>query len=176
MEPLYSYKTNSISLKSFDDVQVDKIYELTVLDDGLRMNHHELSNCVSLGWGTRVNNYLDTDVGLGRFGFGLKGSSISQCRVLDVYSWQGGIDNCRRMTMNINKIFEENLEELPEAVEAELPVLYRLRFKYLIKESGTLVVWEDLRKVNPKKTKTLARRINGDLVEYIVIFLMTTID
>jgi hypothetical protein len=80
------------------------------------------------------------------------------------------------MTMNINKIFEENLEELPEAVEAELPVLYRLRFKYLIKESGTLVVWEDLRKVNPKKTKTLARRINGDLVEYIVIFLMTTID
>lgn len=150
---------------------IDKINEIAVLDDGEGMDHETLSNCVSLGWGTRVENYLKSDEGLGRFGFGLKGSSISQCRILDVYSWQNGIENCKRMTMNINEIFDGNLEELPEAVEDELPILYRLNFKEFIKDSGTLVRWRDLRKVNPKKTPTLAKHINDDFCRIYRHFL-----
>jgi hypothetical protein len=150
---------------------MNNIYELAVLDDGEGMNHKTLSNSVSLGWGTRLDSYLDKDAGLGKFGFGLKGSSISQCRIIDVYSWQNGIENCRRMTMNINDIFESNLEVLPEAVEDELPIVYRMLFKDIIKENGTLVRWRDLQKTSPKKTKTLAEHINTDFCRIYRHFL-----
>ena len=44
----------------------------------------KISKCLSFGWGTRLNN----GTGLGKFGFGLKGASISQARRIEIYSWQ----------------------------------------------------------------------------------------
>src|SRR6056297_3019433 len=65
---------------------VYRVQKIAVLDDGLGMTPDELGRCLSLGWGTR----LDTREGLGRFGFGLKGSSLSQAELVEVYSWQNG--------------------------------------------------------------------------------------
>ena len=51
----------------------NNVFKLAVLDDGHGMDLDTLSKCLSLGWGSR----LDATEGLGKFGFGLKGSSIS---------------------------------------------------------------------------------------------------
>ena len=61
----------------------NNVYKIAVLDDGIGMDVDDLGNCLSLGWGTR----LDTRDGLGRFGFGLKGASLSQSGRVSVYSW-----------------------------------------------------------------------------------------
>ena len=56
--------------------RIEQITTIGVLDDGNGMELECLESCLSMGWGTR----LDTREGLGRFGFGLKGSSISHYR------------------------------------------------------------------------------------------------
>ena len=61
----------------------NQVQKIAVLDNGDGMTTDILENCLSLGWGTRLN----TREGLGRFGFGLKGASISQARRVEVYSW-----------------------------------------------------------------------------------------
>jgi hypothetical protein len=145
----------------------NNIAELAVLDDGTGMNISDLGNCLSLGWGTR----LDSREGLGRFGFGLKGSSISQCRLIEVYSWQDGLENCHKSVMDINKIYEYELEELPDAEPARLPKHYMKYFKGLIGDSGTLVRWQNLVHVDVKKTDALVRRLNNDLCRIYRHFL-----
>lgn len=145
----------------------NNIFELAVLDDGDGMSISSLTNCLSLGWGTR----LDTREGLGRFGFGLKGASISQCRKITVYSWQGGIENCHSIEMDINRIIEEDLEELPEPKPSRLPSQYKNIFAKIIGESGTLVRWEELGHVDVKKTAALIRRLDRELCRIYRHFL-----
>ena len=137
----------------------NNIHELAVLDDGHGMNLEELGRCLSLGWGT----HLDKHEGLGKFGFGLKGSSISQCRMIEVYSWQNGHENCHLITMDINKIIEEDLEELPDPQPSSLPQIYKTLFRDNFGNSGTLVRWQDLATVDVKKTDALVRRLNSEL-------------
>jgi len=137
----------------------NNIKELAVLDDGIGMDTEAIGHCLSLGWGSKI----DSREGLGRFGFGLKGSSISQCRQINVYSWQGGINNCQSITMDIDKIVEDDLDELPDPETAKLPELYTNLFANEIGESGTLVVWEKLENVDVKKTDALVRRLNKEM-------------
>ena len=105
----------------------NNIFELAVLDDGVGMNLSELANCLSLGWGTRI----DSREGLGRFGFGLKGSSISQCRMIEVFSWQGGLENCHSIFMDINRIIIDDLDELPDPTPSDLPRQYRWKHRHV---------------------------------------------
>jgi hypothetical protein len=145
----------------------NNIFELAVLDDGVGMNLSELANCLSLGWGTRI----DSREGLGRFGFGLKGSSISQCRMIEVFSWQGGLENCHSIFMDINRIIIDDLDELPDPTPSDLPRQYRELFAENIGESGTLVRWSDLENVDVKKTDALVRRLNRDMCRIYRHFL-----
>jgi hypothetical protein len=145
----------------------NNIHELAVLDNGGGMNYSDLSNCLSLGWGTR----LEKREGLGRFGFGLKGSSISQCRRISVYSWQDGTDNCNVVEMDIDKIIKDDLEELPDPKRSKLPRQYKAIVSEIGGDSGTLVCWQNLKNVDVKKTDALTRRLNKDLCRLYRHFL-----
>jgi hypothetical protein len=143
----------------------NNVYKLAVLDNGIGMDVDILENCLSLGWGTR----LDTRDGLGRFGFGLKGSSLSQSEKVSVYSWKtpGKVYMTR---LDINQVKEDQSQDLDEVVEAEIPNEISQHFGDSILDSGTLIVWEDL-DLSLKRSDTLVRQLNKELCRIYRHFL-----
>ena len=61
-----------------------QIYRAAVADNGTGMDAATLRAALQFGNGA----YLNDRSGIGRFGMGLPNSSISQCRRVDVWTWQ----------------------------------------------------------------------------------------
>ena len=144
---------------------LNQIRKIAVLDNGKGMDDVVLSQCLSMGWGTR----LEKREGLGRFGFGLKGSSISQARRVEVYSWQSGI--IHMAYLDLDEIKEENLQVLREVEECKLPSEIIDNFSDRIGESGTIVLWDKLDQIDLRRADTLLKRINKDLCRIYRHFL-----
>jgi len=153
-----------------------QVTQIAVLDNGDGMNEDVLGDCLSLGWGTRLNQ---KDLTLGKFGFGLKGSSISQGRIVEVYSWQNiewekDLSNKVNMSnLNIDKVKENKQTELDPVKKVSLPSFIK-KFGYKIKEqpSGTLVVWSNLDKLKFKRVKALKTLLNKELCRIYRHFLV----
>ncbi|MBC6403742.1 MAG: ATP-binding protein [Hyphomonadaceae bacterium] len=145
-----------------------RVKQIAVLDNGDGMAPDDLANCLSLGWGTR----LDTRQGLGRFGFGLKGASISQARKIEVYSWQS--DKCYRTYLDLDEVRDNKQQLLHPAEVCKTPRLYseREEFRELINnKSGTLVVWSKLDGIDFTRPNTLLNRMNKELCRLYRHFL-----
>ncbi len=154
-----------------DDIVVstrtsNQVQQIAVLDDGEGMITDVLENCLSLGWGTR----LDTRSGLGRFGFGLKGASISQARKVEVYSWINP-DSVYMAYLDLDEIHQGKMQKLSGIIKAELPGKIKTSFGDKISDSGTLVVWDNLDQMDLKRPKTLLARINKELCRIYRHFL-----
>ena len=111
-------KINIVTLSAREPVSKRTVYrvqKIGVLDNGKGMTPEELGNCLSLGWGTR----LDTREGLGRFGFGLKGSSLSQAEVVEVYSWRNG--TVYKTYLDLQEIKNNGQQYLNRGSSRELP-------------------------------------------------------
>jgi hypothetical protein len=139
-----------------------QIEELAVLDDGHGMPPETLAHCLSLGWGT----HLDKHEKLGKFGFGLKGSSIAQARRVDVYSWiEPG--EVYRAFLDLDDVEEHDQSELPPVERVPLPKLIsqhlETRSSLQSSNSGTVVVWTKIDKIDVKRTPTLLKRLDKDL-------------
>ena len=67
-----------------------QIKEIAVVDDGVGMDRETLRRALRVGDGTRLDR---KQRGIGRFGVGLPLASISQCRRVDIWTWQNGPDN-----------------------------------------------------------------------------------
>lgn len=144
----------------------NQVQKIAVLDNGGGMPKEVLENCLSLGWGTR----LDTREGLGRFGFGLKGASISQARRVEVYSWVK-TGKVYRAYLDLDEIHSSALQELTPIEEEKLPKEIIASFGKQISETGTLVVWDDLDQMDLKRVETLIDRINKELCRIYRHFL-----
>lgn len=144
----------------------NQVQRIAVLDNGIGMPEHVLENCLSLGWGTR----LDTRDGLGRFGFGLKGSSISQARRVEVYSWTNPSE-VYMAYMDLDEIHDNQSQELKEIVKTKIPKEISQSFKDKIGNSGTLVMWDRLDKIDIVRSTTLVKRINKELCRIYRHFL-----
>lgn len=144
----------------------NQVQKIGVLDNGIGMPPDILSNCLSLGWGTR----LKTREGLGRYGFGLKGASISQARRVEVYSWVDR-DEVYRAYLDLDEIHAEKNQELADIEKIQLPKEITAAFKKEIGESGTLVLWDDLDQMDLKRAETLLHRINKELCRIYRHFL-----
>ena len=107
--------------------------------------------------------------GLGRFGFGLKGSSISQARRVEVYSWQSGI--VQMAYLDLDEVKEESLQELREVEQSQLPSEIIDNFSDKFGDSGTLVLWDKLDQIDLRRADTLLKRINKDLCRIYRHFL-----
>ena len=134
----------------------ERIQKIAVFDDGVGMDHTILSKCLSFGWGTR----LEGATGLGKFGFGLKGASISQARRIEIYSWQNN-QKPNFIYLDIDKIIEENSQTLPETVEKDLPADIKHFTPENLPQSGTLIIWSKLDRLNPKRADTLIDHLNN---------------
>lgn len=166
-----SAKNIHILIESHDEIvnkkKSNQIKKIMVLDDGQGMSKDILDSCLSLGWGTR----LDGREGLGRFGFGLKGSSLSQSRRVEVYSWQKSADDVRSVYMDLDEIKETQIQEFPESKIADLPSDIHHKCKQLYSDSGTLVIWNNLDQLSYKTSGTLTSHINKELCRIYRHFL-----
>ncbi len=140
--------------------QSTQISSIAVFDDGEGMSPEVIQNCLSLGWGTRLDRYE----GLGRFGFGLKGASISQARRVDVFSWQKQGD-VHHSYLDLDEVEENDLSELPEVSKKNLPRALETYLQRIgaSQEHGTVVCWSKLDKIDLKRASTLFRRMNAEL-------------
>lgn len=82
---------------------------------------------------------------LGRFGLGMKTASISQCRRMTVFSWQGGV--CSAFSWDLEQISDRwDLQELDNTEIENHPVLQEILncLRFAVQEHGTVVLWEKL--------------------------------
>lgn len=113
-----------------------RIQAIGVLDNGSGMSSQILRLALQFGNGT----HLADRSGIGRFGMGLPNSSISQCRRVEVWTWQNGPDNALCTYLDVDEIEARRLSAVPLPVAKPLPAEWRKRAR-CIDTTGTLVLW-----------------------------------
>lgn len=152
-----SIESGSTSIEVFGVTQRDDstkrftLKELAVLDNGGGMDAETLRRSLRYGDGTRR-----VRGGIGRFGVGLPNSSMSQARQADVWSWQSGITNAQHTRLSLDDI-NAGLDEIPKPMLKNIPDVYRDKSRMEFGDSGTLVVWSDLDRVEWKRASTTFR-------------------
>ena len=113
-----------------------RIQEIGILDNGDGMSPEILRLALQFGNGT----HLTDRKGIGRFGMGLPNSSISQCRRVEVWTWQNGPDNAMYTYLDVDEIEGGRMFAVPPPTHRSLPDEWRARSENL-EITGTLVVW-----------------------------------
>ena len=116
-----------------------RIKEVAVLDNGIGMDAAVLRMALQFGNGSHLRDRS----GIGRFGMGLPSASISQCRRLDVWSWQAGHDRPLYTYLDLREIQRGELQEVPLPKVKAIPSFWK-QAGYSFGTTGTLVVWSDL--------------------------------
>jgi len=110
----------------------DQIDRVLVLDNGSGIARESLALALQLGGSTRFGSRQ----GFGRYGIGLPGSSISQARRVDVYSWTSlGCPWWSFLELGTSPIGRPRTIPSPSALEPPIPIPGWAR------DHGTLVVW-----------------------------------
>lgn len=142
-----------------------QVSEIAFLDNGEGMNEDILAGCLGIGATTRQARR-----GMGRFGVGLPQASLHACPEVEVYSWQGGIDNCRKVYLDIDKVKNGEQTEIEDPILVEIPEKYKLYIEYRtlinqydFSENGTLVIWKRCDKIQPKTRGPLVERLEFSL-------------
>ncbi len=121
------------------------VSEIAVLDNGSAMDVRTLLDALKFGGGTRHN----ADRGIGKYGMGLPTSSMSQCKRVDVWTWQDGIDSVWHSSIDADAIEQGNHRvPLPDQ-ETAIPETWRRAgsSEIFASTTGTLVVWSKLDKI-----------------------------
>jgi len=132
-----------------------RISEIAVSDDGEGMDKHTLRRALKFGDGTRLDR---SKRGIGRFGVGLPQSSVSQCRRVDIWTWQNGSDNALHCYMDLEEIRTKGRQTVPEPTHEAVPEKWKSILQNADEQTGTLVVWSELDRVRWRGgVKTLER-------------------
>jgi len=141
------------------------IVSFAFLDDGKGMDFDTLKGCLTVGYTTN-----QAQTGIGRFGVGLPQASIFVCDRVEVYSWQNGIANCKRVYLDGDEVKQKDLNEIEDPVVADIPKEYKRFLNWNangsvtnFEEHGTLVVWTKCTNVDYKKWKTCVNHMKEDL-------------
>lgn len=145
---------------------VHRINKIAVYDNGKGMDPHTLMLALQFGMGTRLHSRK----GIGRFGIGLPNASVSQCRQVQVFSWQEG--KCYKTYLDLDEIRETQQQNSNPVVACDLPreVLNHIEGK-LGEDSGTLVVWSKCDRLDISRSSTLYNNMEKDLCRIYRHFL-----
>ena len=113
-----------------------RIQKIGILDNGDGMTPETLRLALQFGNGT----HLTDRKGIGRFGMGLPNSSISQCRRVEIWTWQSGPDNAMHTYLDVDEIVGRKMYAVPVPIHRSLPDEWRMCSEK-IETTGTLVVW-----------------------------------
>ena len=89
---------------------------------------------------------------------GLPQSSISQCKRVDIWTWQNGADNAYHCYLDRDEIKNSGLQVVPKPSATAVPDEWRQVVANISEPTGTLVVWSQLYRVQwSGGAKTLER-------------------
>ena len=129
------------------------VSEISIWDNGGGMDPDTLRTAMQFGGG----NHRHDKQGMGKFGMGLPNSSISQCKRVEVWSWQNG-SKAFYTYLDVNEMKEGSLETVPEPVEKLISEKYmRAFFSNKMPESGTLIIWSNLDRLSWKTGQSIYR-------------------
>lgn len=128
------------------------VSEISLWDNGVGMDIETLRVAMQFGGGTHRK---DTG-GMGKFGMGLPNSSISQCKRVDVWSWQAGGEP-HHTYLDVDEMKSGSLEEVPMPTAKAIPARYEKAFFTKKPETGTLIIWSKLDRLSWKTGKSIYR-------------------
>lgn len=136
-----------------------RLLKMAVVDNGEGMDFVTLRRALRFGDGTRLDRAAR---GIGRFGVGLPQSSVSQCRRVDIWTWQNGAANALHCYLDLDEIRAGDVRDVPAPTAQPVPEEWIEVAENASEATGTLVVWSRLDRVRwSGGWKTLAR--TGDL-------------
>lgn len=107
------------------------------VDDGHGMNHEEILRAFNIK-STNITS-AEGSAKLGKFGWGLKSASFSQCNKITVLSRKNNKTNFKTMKSDFT-IIENNLMHIYN----QYPTLEKI-FQKRCSSTGTILIWEDLK-------------------------------
>ena len=130
-----------------------RVAKLAVLDNGDGMDVKILFDALKFGGGTRH----DSDRGVGKYGMGLPTSSMSQCKRVDVWTWQSGLESVWHSSIDADEIAQGHHEVPMPDRETHIPEIWKTAAgdEVFGNRSGTLVVWSKLDKIQWKTASTI---------------------
>ena len=130
-----------------------RISRIAVYDNAAGMSPKALRKALQFGNGSRLDPR--NQKGIGKFGMGLPNSSISQCKRVDVWSWQDG--NVFHTFLDIDAIQAGTMVEVPSPAARVIPDEWLKLVAGEIAPHGTLVVWSKVDRISWKQSSTLLR-------------------
>ncbi|ACU34559.1 hypothetical protein Amir_0595 [Actinosynnema mirum DSM 43827] len=121
-----------------------RVETIAVLDNGKGMDSETLRRALKYGDGLG-----DDRKRIGRFGMGLPNSSMSQCTRVEVWSWTNGPGNALYTYLDLAEI-NDGRDAVPDPIHVQggVPEYWRDLSDGLLSDTGTLVVWRNLDRVN----------------------------
>jgi hypothetical protein len=139
--------------------------EIAVIDNGSGMDKDTLE--LSLGFGNGTHLTAENQDGIGKFGMGLPNSSISQCKKVEVYTWQNNGDVLYSY-LDLDEITNNGLEDVPEPIQKNIPNEFK---EYINGESGALVLWSKIDRCMWQTAKSIFKHselIIGRMYRYFI--------
>jgi len=130
-----------------------RISEVAVYDNASGMDAETLRIALQFGNGTHLES--EAQDGIGKFGMGLPNASISQCRRVDVWSWQEG--RCLHTYIDISEIRSGKQRAVPEPEASEIPSRWLELIRDEPSDHGTLVVWSEIDRIRWKTSPAFFR-------------------
>lgn len=132
---------------------VHRISEVAVLDNGSGMDVKTLFEALKFGGGTRHNSVR----GIGKYGMGLPTSSVSQCKQVDVWTWQDGINSLWHSSIDTDAISDGDHEVPFPDQNTSIPDCWITAGdeRIFTSQSGTLVVWSKLDQIQWKTANAI---------------------
>ena len=139
----------------------NRISGIAVLDNGVGMDVPTLFESLKFGGGTRHESIR----GIGKYGMGLPTASLSQCKRVDVWTWQNGLDSVWHSSIDADHIEQgESQVPLPDR-ETPIPDEWRNTGSWEIfnNRTGTLVVWSKLDKLQWKTANAIIQNTSREV-------------
>lgn len=123
---------------------------VSIVDDGVGMDNDELIEAMRLA----TQHPLDVrdELDLGRFGLGLKTASFSQCKKLTVASKKNGMLSIKQWDLDFISTKNQWMLVTPDIADYQTLSSFQNLLEY---ENGTIVIWEELDRLNGVDFPTL---------------------
>ena len=134
-----------------------RLHSLAVLDNGDGMSEETLGQAIRFGGRVQGPGIRK----IGKYGMGLPTASASQCKRLDVWTWQDGIANAYHAYLDINEV-QAGKQQLIATDPQSPPPEWLSRANIDVSDHGTLVVWSDIDRIK-NQAETIFRHLADEI-------------
>ena len=139
---------------------LDRINQICIVDDGGGMTEDTIAKCLSVGG---RDDSDDSEEGhTGKFGYGLPNSSMSQCMKIDVYSWQKK-NEILHTYLDYEEVLKKKQQYCNPVEQKKIPSEILKELKNKVGNTGTIILWSKLDRLDVARGDTLFRHMKGDL-------------